>query len=83
MKLMRTATMRCLGAVGTRACTTTSIAWKIGEHCDPAVRIPVEQIKIWIKLWRQAGDTERGHLREAWPEGLKAVMMGGVNWQKR
>jgi hypothetical protein len=37
---------------------------------------------MWIDLWRQASNAERGHIREAWPVALKEVMARGLHWQK-
>ena len=81
-KTFRTAAMKCMGLTGTRASTATTIAWSLGEHCDPAVRIPVAQAQMWIELWRQASDAERGHIKEAWHVALKHVMARGTHWQK-
>jgi hypothetical protein len=51
---------------GTRACTTTLLAWYLGKWKDPSISIRAEQVATWIDIWRSADAALQDRLRTMW-----------------
>ncbi len=79
---MRRAAVLCCAPAGVQACTTTLLAWRLGSQRDPAVATPLEQVKLWMKLWARASPTDRRDLRKAWARALPRVLLRGVRWSR-
>ena len=58
---MRRAAVRSVASAGTQPCTTTILAWRLGNRKDPGIQVPLDQIKLWMKLWgrRSEGKSRR------------------------
>ena len=65
--------------IATSACNTSAFALR-GQHTDPAVTVPMEQIKFWVNLYRSAPRDLQELVQAAWfriPERVK-----DVGWRK-
>ena len=62
---------------GTRACSTTVLAWKFGPTADPFVRCPVEQIDAWFQTWTAATSDDRHDARFTWQRHLTTYLTTG------
>ena len=78
---MRRAAAASVAKAGTQPCTTTLLAWRLGAHRDPATAMPLEQVKLWMKLWARATRQQRRELRAAWVRALPRILLGGVHWK--
>ena len=62
--------MRSLAAMSTgvprSSCVTSAIAIGHGEMWDPAVRMRLQQVKAWLRLWCATSRGERPRIRRAW-----------------
>ena len=62
---------------GTRACTTTVIAWHFGPNSDPMVKCPLEQIDAWAHTWLTVEATDRHDARVTWQRCLTRYLQTG------
>ena len=67
---------------GKQCCTTSTIRWKLTEDSDPELKVPSEQIKLWINLWNSSEKHEQKELREAWRKALQVLVLGGFKARK-
>jgi hypothetical protein len=51
--------------IATSACNTSALALR-GGYIDPAVMVPVEQFKLWTKLWATTRPEEKADIQKAW-----------------
>ena len=61
---------------GTRACTTTSIAWLFGPVVDPGVNILRGQLDIWVTSWAKMDATDRKETRRTWALAVGKILKG-------
>ena len=62
---------------GSRACTTTVLAWTFGPTIDPIVKIPLEQIDAWFQLWMGTTSNQRHDTRFTWQRHLSSYIGSG------
>jgi len=62
---------------GTRACTTTVVAWLFGPNTSPMVRCPLEQIDMWVQTWNATSREDRHDTRFTWQKHLTAFLTSG------
>jgi len=62
---------------GSSACTTTVIGWTYGANVDPLIKIPLEQIDMWLQLWAGTTRTERHDTRFTWQKHLNKYIGSG------
>jgi hypothetical protein len=65
---------------GSQACPTSLIAWRLGPEVDPAVREPVRQVSMWMRLWETSNRRDKEDIRKAWTRAIPRVLLGGVHW---
>ena len=82
IRMLRQAATASVAPAGTKACSFTLICWRLGAEHDPAVRMVVDQVKLWLRLWQEAGDCERGRVREAWNAALPRILRGSIHWNR-
>ena len=82
LRIMRRSAVLTVARAGVQPCTTTILQWRLGRHRDPAIALPVEQVKMWIRLWERASKRQRNEIRLAWARGMHRVLLGGVRWMK-
>ena len=79
---MRRAAIRSVKNAGTQPCTTTTLAWRLGNRRDPGVQVPLDQIKLWMRLWGRANTTQRRDIRIAWSRALPRILLNGIHWER-
>ena len=62
---------------GSRACTATVISWIFGPTSDPHVKIPLEQIDMWMKVWAETTTEQRHDTRYTWQRHLSSYIGSG------
>jgi len=62
---------------GSRACSTTVLAWQFGPNADPLVRCPLEQIDMWVQTWKATTREERHDTRYTWQTHLSSFLTSG------
>ncbi len=82
VRSMRRAAVLSVAPAGAQPCTTTIIVWRLGSHRDPAVAAPLEQVKLWMRMWARAPAAQRKELEMAWMRALPRVLLGGVHWSR-
>ena len=73
--------MLAIGAQGKQACVTTSIRWKLSAEADPFVKLPAEQVRTWIDLYKalQSIHNMPLNLKESWNKALSKVRFPKLN----
>ena len=56
MLALRRTAVKCLRRAGVRPCPTTLIRWRVNRMVDPAVRVPIQQIKLWAELYENMSE---------------------------
>ncbi len=75
---MRRNAVQCVAPAGTQACTASLLAWRLGPRADPAITAPVRQARMWIRLWRTTGATERKAIARAWRTAHPRILLQSV-----
>ncbi len=82
IRIMRRAAVCSASSAGAQPCTATIIAWRLGPQSDPAVTTPLEQVRLWMRLWARADKKERKEMRGAWARALPRILLGGLHWER-
>ncbi len=77
---MRRNAVLSVSKTGLCPCTTTIIAWRLDGECDLAVREPVKQIHMWMRLWSSMPAPARRDVRRAWRRAHPRILLNGVHW---
>ena len=63
---------------GTNSCVTSTLAWLLGPTADPEIKIPTEQLDIWVQTWAAIDATERKETRKTWNKTLSNILQRGA-----
>ncbi len=77
---LRNTATASVAPAGSQACVASLLAWRLGEHADPAVHEPVGQVALWLRLWTSTGADERRIITKAWQKAVPRILLGGVHW---
>ena len=83
MQKLRSTARLCVKKAGCRPCVATLLHIRLGPGKDPAIREPVEYIKLWMQVYERYRTVEckRQQLKLAWTRALPKVVHKGANWR--
>ena len=44
--------------------------------------MPLDQIKLWMRLWGRATSTQRRDIRTAWSRAIPRILLNGIHWDR-
>ena len=80
VKRLRSALVASVQAVGGRACTTSSLWWRLGAKYDPAVFTCTKQLNVFIKLFKKAGGKKRRKMMNMWEDVAPVLASSPRRW---
>ncbi len=80
MRAMRRNAALSVAKAGLKPCTASLLAWRLDGDADPAIRTPLRQVQLWMRLWTSTPDSQKAELRTAWKRALPKLLLKGVNW---
>ena len=80
MVTLRRQAARCCQPAGGTCCSTTLIWWRMGPHDDPQARIPVNQAKLYLQLYKSESPAIRRAMRRLWNAQALLFEAGARGW---
>ena len=79
IKSMRRTAAMTVATAGVQPCTSTLLCWRLGAHMDPAIALPLEEIRLWMGLWARTSTSQRAELRMAWARALPRILLKSIH----